>query len=88
MSTSRGSYADSLTDDFIGGAEERARQHIRTRSDQQVMLNVRVDPEMRRNLKRRAVDEDRPMRDIIVDALKQYLEQPQAEAYGFDDDGL
>ena len=40
------------------------------------MGNVRIDlpDNLHRNLKRRAIDEDMPMRDILIKALQEYIE--------------
>ena len=40
------------------------------------MGNVRIElpDNLHRNLKRRAIDEDMPMRDLLIKALQQYIE--------------
>lgn len=40
------------------------------------MGNVRIDlpDNLHRNLKRRTIDEDMPMRDLLIKALQEYIE--------------
>lgn len=82
-----------LNDDFVKGAEDRAKSHKSKRSDNMVMLNARVPKQLRDRLKLAAVQHDRSNASIIEEALEDWLKKAEKrnhkdEINAFDDDGL
>lgn len=80
-------------DDFVKGAEYRAKSHKSKRSDNLVMLNARVPKRLRDRLKLAAVQHDRSNASIIEEALDNWLKKEEKlnhkdKANAFDDDGL
>ena len=83
-----------LNDDFVKGAEDRAKSHKSKPSDSLVMLNVRVPKELRDRLKLAAVQNDRTNASIVEEALEKWLKNAEKRSdknriNAFDDgDGL
>lgn len=82
-----------LNDDFVKGAEDRAKSKKSKPSDNLVMLNVRVPKRLRDRIKLAAVQHDRTNASIMEEALKEWLTKEEKRndkdrANAFDDDGL
>lgn len=75
-------------DDLIGGAQERASKHAAKPSNTDVMLNVRVPPELRQRVKILAAETGVPVRTLVMEALEQRLAQPPEQPDMDDDDGI
>lgn len=79
-------------DDFVSGAEERAKAHESKASDNLVMLTVRVPKKLRDRLKWAALQNDKTNTSIVEEALEDWLKkadkQQENRSNAFDDDGL
>jgi len=81
------------SDDFVRGAEKRAKSNDSKPSDNQVMLNVRVPKRLRDRLKLTAVQHDRTNASIVEEALEEWLKNEKkhnkkSRVNAFNDDGL
>lgn len=80
------------SDDFVRGAEQRARSNESKPSKNQVMLNVRVPKRLRDRLKLAAVQHDRTNASIVEEALENWLEKADKRdkdrVSAFEDDGI
>lgn len=79
--------------DFVKGAEHRAKANDSKPSGNLVMLNVRVPKRLRDRLKLAAVQNDRTNASIVEEALEEWLKKvekrkDESRATAFDDDGL
>lgn len=81
-----------LNDDFVSGAEKRAKAHESKPSDDLVMLTVRVPKKLRNRLKMAAVKHGTTNTAIVGEALEAWLENAdendQNRTTAFEDDGL
>jgi len=81
-----------LNDDFVGGAEKRAKAHESKPSDDLVMLSVRVSKKLRNRLKMAAAKRGTTNAAIAEEALEAWLEkaddQEKNRSTAFEDDGL
>jgi predicted HicB family RNase H-like nuclease len=81
-----------LNDDFVKGAEERAKSNKSKPSDNLVMLNARVPKRLRDRVKLAAVTHDRSNASIIEEALEEWLKKAEkrneSRITAFEDDGL
>lgn len=81
-----------LNDDFVGGAEKRAKAHESKPSDDLVMLTVRVPKKLRNRLKMAAAKHGTTNTAIVEEALEAWLEkaddQEKNRSTAFEDDGL
>lgn len=82
-----------LNDDFVKGAEDRAKSHKSKRSDNMVMLNARVPKQLRDRLKLAAIQHDMSNASIIEEALEEWLRKAGKRNHkdrgnAFDNDGL
>lgn len=89
MNSSRGSYGDALApggDDFVSGAERRAREHERPKDE--VMLSIRMPKAKRDRLKLEAVRAGRPVVELVNEAIDQLLrdleQRPEHDAFSDD----
>lgn len=82
----------NLNDDFVSGAEERAKAHASKASDNLVMLTVRVPKKLRDRLKMAAVKSGTTNTSIVEEALEDWLKksekQEQNRSTAFEDDGI
>lgn len=83
---------DLNNDDFVHGANKRAKLNESKTSDHQVMLNVRVPKRLRDRLKLAAVHHDQTHASIVEEALEDWFKKsenrPKNITSAFDDDGL
>jgi hypothetical protein len=81
-----------LNDDFVKGAENRAKAHKSKPADNLVMVNARVPKKLRDRLKMAAVSHDRSNASIIEEALENWLKEAEKRSgkrvSAFEDNGL
>jgi predicted HicB family RNase H-like nuclease len=81
-----------LNDDFVGGAEKRAKANETKASDDLVMLTVRVPKQLRNRLKMAAAKSGTTNTAIVEEALENWLKKANDEEENrftaFEDDGL
>jgi predicted HicB family RNase H-like nuclease len=81
-----------LNDDFVSGAEKRAKANETKASDDLVMLTVRVPKHLRNRLKMAATRSGTTNTAIVEEALTNWLEKANDEEENrftaFEDDGL
>lgn len=81
-----------LNDDFVGGAEKRAKAHESKPSDDLVMLTVRVPKKLRNRLKMAAAKGGTTNTAIVEEALETWLnkeeDQEKTRSTAFENDGL
>jgi len=76
-------------EDFIGGAEKRAKKHSKKASSDDTVTSMRLKKNTHRRLKRASVDLDQKIGDIVDHAVNEYLDRlEKSETSGrIDDDG-
>lgn len=55
-----------------------AAQSMQKVSKQEVQLNVRITPEMKRDLRRLAADQDTTVTEIVTNLIRRHLENNQS----------
>ena len=78
-------------EDFIGGAEKRAKKHSKKASSDDTVTSMRLKKNTHRRLKRASVDLEQKIGDIVDQAVNDYLdglEKNKKSSVLNDDDGL
>jgi hypothetical protein len=78
-------------EDFIGGAEKRAKKHSKKASSDDTVTSMRLKKNTHRRLKRASIDLEQKIGDIVDQAVNDYLdglEKNKKSSVLNDDDGL
>ena len=78
-------------EDFIGGAEKRAKKHSKKASSDDTVTSMRLKKNTHRRSKRASIDLEQKIGDIVDQAVNDYLdglEKNKKSSVLNDDDGL